>query len=160
MSNMPSHATSSVNQVASAYSGNPQALQQRTQPQNGVTPELIDLLALQKLQAEKANAARQLALANNQQMPTVADGLEQSAMQSARSEIAQKLGLPDLLKQGQNVAQAGPQGQPQGAPQGQPQMPPQGPTVNAAQGGLMRIPSNLPQSYAGGGIIAFAGSDD
>ena len=155
MSNMPSHATSSVNQVASAYSGNPQALQQRTQPQNGVTPELIDLLALQKLQAEKANAARQLALANNQQMPTVADGLEQSAMQSARSEIAQKLGLPDLLKQGQNVAQAGPQGQPQGAPQGQPQMPPQGPTVQAARGGLMRIPSNLPQNYAGGGIIAF-----
>ena len=155
MSNMPSHATSSVNQVASAYSGNPQALQQRTQPQNGVTPELIDLLALQKLQAEKANAARQLAMANNQQMPTVAEGLEQNAMQSARSEIAQKLGLPALMNQGQNVAQA-----PQGAPQGQPQMPPQGPTVNAAQGGLMRIPSNLPQNYAGGGIIAFAGSDD
>lgn len=157
--NFPSHATSSVNQVANAYSGNPQALQQRTQ--NGVTPELIDLLALQKVKAEKDAAARQMAMANNQQMPTVAEGLEQSAMQSARSEIAQKLGLPSLLNQGQNIAQ--PQGAPQGAPgmpmqappQGAQGMPPQGPVVRAAAGGLMRIPSNLPQSYAGGGIIAF-----
>jgi hypothetical protein len=127
-----------------------------------VTPELIDLLALQKVKAEKDAAARQMAMANNQQMPTVAEGLEQSAMQSARSEIAQKLGLPSLLNQGQNIAQ--PQGAPQGAPgmpmqappQGAQGMPPQGPVVRAAAGGLMRIPSNLPQSYAGGGIIAFA----
>ena len=153
----PSHANSSVNQVANAYSGNPQALQQRTQPQNGVTPELIDLLALQKVKAEKDAAARQMAMANNQQMPTVAEGLEQSAMQSARSEIAQKLGLPSLLNQGQNISQ--PQGAPgmppQAPPQGAQGMPPQGPVVRAAAGGLMRIPSNLPQSYAGGGIIAF-----
>ena len=156
--NYPSHANSSVDQVANAYMGNPQALQQRTQPQNGVTPELIDLLALQKLQADKDAAARQMALQNGQTPPTVAQGLEQSAMQSSRQEIAQKLGLPGLMHQGQNVPQA-PGGQP---PQGAPQAPaPQGPQPMQAmaQGGLARLPSNLPQNYAGGGIIAFAGPD-
>ena len=156
--NYPSHANSSVGQVANAYMGNPQALQQRTQPQNGVTPELIDLLALQKLQADKDAAARQMALQSGQTPPTVAQGLEQSAMQSARQEIAQKLGLPGLMNQGQNVPQA-PGGQP---PQGAPQAPaPQGPQPmqRMAQGGLARIPSNLPRNYAGGGIIAFAGAN-
>ena len=157
--NYPSHATSSVNQVASAYMGNPQALQQRTQPKNGITPELIDLLALQKLQADKDAAARQMALQSGQTPPTVAQGLEQSAMQSSRQEIAQKLGLPGLMHQGQNVPQA-PGGQP---PQGAPQAPaPQGPQPMQAmaQGGLARIPSNLPRNYAGGGIIAFNGEDE
>lgn len=155
--NYPSHASSSVGQVANAYMGNPQALQQRTQPQNGVTPELIDLLALQKLQADKAAAARQMAMQSGQEPPTVAQGLEQSAMQSSRQEIAQKLGLPGLMNQGQNVPQA--QGsQPQGAPQAPQAQGPQ-PMQRMAAGGLARLPSNLPQNYAGGGIIAFAGPD-
>ena len=155
--NYPSHANSSVGQVANAYMGNPQALQQRTQPQNGVTPELIDLLALQKLQADKDAAARQMALQSGQTPPTVAQGLEQSAMQSARQEIAQKLGLPGLMNQGQNVPQA-PGAQPQGAPQAPQAQGPQ-PMQRMAAGGLARLPSNLPQNYAGGGIIAFGEQD-
>src|ERR1035437_6581129 len=143
--NFPSHATSSVNQVAEMYSGNPQALQQRTQPQNGVTPELIDLLALQKVQAEKKAAADQLSMQQGQAQPTVAQDMHTQAIQSARQEIMQKLGLPGFANQGQNVPQG--TGTPQQAgPTPAPAAPPQG---------LPGIPSNLPEGYAGGGIVSF-----
>lgn len=158
----PSHAGSSVNEVANAYMGNPQALQQRVQQGNGITPELVDMLAQQLLNSKLEAAKNEMAISNGQNQPTVKQMQQDSAMQSARQEIAQKLGLPGLMNQGQAVpqpagGQQGPQGAPQGGPPQSPQQPQQAPTVNAAQGGLMRIPSNLPASYAGGGIIAFDG---
>jgi len=135
---MPSHADSSVNQVARAYQGNPQALEQRTQATNGMTPELIDLLAYQKLQADKKQAANQMALSAGQQ-PTVAQGMKDEAMSSAREEVTKSMGLPGLMQSAQGAPQ------PQGA---QPQQPPQGAGLPGAQ-------SNLPQQYQSGGIVAF-----
>ena len=101
------------------------------QNQAAITPQLLDLLALQKVEADKKAAAQQLALTSGQAQPTVAQGLQQRAMQSARQEIAQKMGLAGL-------AQA---------------QPPAGPMP---QQGLAGAQSNLPDTYQGGGIIAFA----
>ena len=103
----------------------------------GVTPQLLDLLAMQKVDADKKAAAQALAMSAGQSnMPTVAQGIEQQALNSARGEIAQKLGLAGLAQQ---QAPRGPA----------PQMPP--------QQGLEGAPSPLPQSYQEGGIVAFAG---
>ena len=121
---------------ALAYSGKLPVQQNPT----GVTPQLLDLLALQKVDADKKAAAQALAMSAGQSnMPTVAQGIEQQALNSARGEIAQKLGLAGLAQQQ--------------APQGPaPQMPP--------QQGLEGAPSPLPQSYQEGGIVAFAGTTD
>jgi hypothetical protein len=100
------------------------------QNQAAITPQLLDLLALQKVEADKKAAAQQLAMASGQPQPTVAQGLQQRAMQSARQEVAQKMGLAGL-------AQA---------------QPPAGPMPQ----GLGGAQSNLPAEYQGGGIIAFA----
>lgn len=102
------------------------------QNQAAITPQLLDLLALQKVEADKKAAAQQLAMASGQAQPTVAQGLQQRAMQSARQEITQKMGLAGLEQSG---PPAGPMPQPQG---------------------LMGAPTNLPTQYRGGGIIAFA----
>lgn len=104
----------------------------------GVTAQLVDLLAMQKVEEDKKAAARALAIAAGQaNMPTVAQSMEQQALNSARGEIAQKLGLAGLAQQQ--------------APQGPaPQMPP--------QQGLEGAPSPLPESYQEGGIVAFAGT--
>jgi len=107
---------------ALAYSGKLPA------QQAAITPQLLDLLAMQKVKSDKDAAARQLAMVSGQALPTVAKGLEQDAMNSARQEIAQKMGLAGLLQ-----SPAGPQPQ-----------------------GLMGAPTNLPTQYQGGGIIAFA----
>jgi hypothetical protein len=95
-----------------------------------ITPQLLDLLALQKVEADKRAAAQQLAMSSGQAQPTVAQGLQQRAMNSARQEITQQMGLAGL-------AQA---------------QPPAGPMPQ----GLAGAPTNLPTEYRGGGIIAFA----
>ncbi|MEN6402353.1 MAG: hypothetical protein ABFD94_10455 [Armatimonadia bacterium] len=147
---LPSHANSSVADVASAYRGNPAALQQRV----GMTQELVDLLALQKLKAEKEAAARQMQMGQPAQgMPTVAQGLQQEAMQNARQEVQEQLGLKSALAGRQQLAQqqlmaqmsAGPTPVPEGTPQPQRQ-----PTA----GGL--------GAFAHGGVVTFAdgGSTD
>lgn len=95
-----------------------------------ITPQLLDLLALQKVEADKKAAAQQLAMSSGQAQPTVAQGLQQRAMNSARQEVAQKMGLAGLSQE----------------------QPPAGPMPQ----GLMGAPTNLPTEYQGGGIIAFA----
>lgn len=142
---------------AQAYTG-----QLPAQKYPGVTPELLDLLAMQKVAADKKAAADQLAAQSGQAQPTVAQGMEQQAMHSARQEIQQKLGLPGLANQGQNAPQApgaqpAPGGQPPAAQQQMAQA--QAPMQRMAAGGLVAIPSNLPAGYAGGGIVSFAGPD-
>jgi len=98
--------------------------------QAAITPQLLDLLAMQKVKSDKEAAARQLAMASGQVPPTVAKGLEQDAMNSARQEVAQKIGLAGLAQSGS----------------------PAGPMPK----GLLGAPTNLPTEYRGGGIIAFA----
>jgi hypothetical protein len=112
-----------------------QAQHAQNQINNGIPPELFNLLALQKLQADKSAAQRQLAAASGQQ-PTVAHSMEAEATQNARQEVAQQMGLPGIL-QGQQAPQV-----------------PQGQQMAQAQG-LAGPKSNLPTAYAGGGIIAF-----
>lgn len=117
---------------ALAYSGKLPVQQNPT----GVTPQLLDLLAMQKVDADKKAAAQALAMSSGQaNMPTVAQGIEQQALNSARGEIAQKLGLAGLAQQ-----QA-----------------PQGPAPQQAPAqGIAGAPSSLPESYQEGGIVAFA----
>jgi len=132
---------------AMAYSG-----KLPEQKNAGITPDLIDLLAMQKVQDDKQAAASQMALAAGQPMPTIAETLKQKALASAKQEIAQKLGLPALAQQ------QAPQGQaampPQAAPQQAPAAPQQAPQ------GVAAVPSNLPQSYAHGGILHYVGGGE
>jgi hypothetical protein len=121
---------------ALAYSGRLPEQQNKT----GITPQLLDLLAIQKVDADKAAAAQKLALAAGQPQPTVAQQLQQKAMQSARQEVMQKMGLAGL----------------------QQAQPPQGPMPQqmAEPQGLPGAPSNLPENYRQGGIIAFGSGGD
>lgn len=132
----------------------------------GVTPPLKYMMAMEDV----AEAQRQLGIARDamqpQNMPTVMAQLQQQvdpqdAPQNdmpGRAEMLAKAQGLGALNQGQRIPGA-PQGQP---PQGVPQMAqaqgPQ-PMQRMAAGGLARLPSNLPQEYAGGGIIAFGEQD-
>jgi len=136
---------------AMAYSG-----KLPEQQQSGITPDLIDLLAMQKVEDDKKAAASQMALAAGQPMPTIAESLKQKALESAKQEIAQKLGLPAALAQ-----QQAPQGQAAMPPQAQasqaappPQQPPQAPQ------GVAAVQSNLPKSYSHGGILHYVGGGE
>ncbi len=127
--------------------------------QNGLPPQLLQMIteaiAAETVQKATQAAQGQVAQAMGGPQPTVADSvkakLQQAGLEAAQQKLAmgsnghaemqQKAqGLAAIANQGQNVPQA------QGAPQG---------PVQASKGGLMRLPSNLPSSYAGGGIVAF-----
>jgi hypothetical protein len=143
----------SVNQITSAYMGNPGALQAKVQQEQrgnpGLPADLRDLLALQDIQTQKDAYARQMAMTPPQ--PTVADQLIQAVKQPLPQPGQQ--GMPQM-PQGmpqQGMPQGMPQGLPQGLPQGMaPSMPP------AQQPGLQQLPSNIGQHMSGGGIVAFA----
>jgi len=143
----------SVNQITSAYMGNPGALQAKVQQEQrgnpGLPADLRDLLALQDIQTQKDAYARQMAMTPPQ--PTVADQLIQAVKQPLPQPGQQ--GMPQMP---QGMPQQGmPQGLPQGLPQGMaPSMPP------AQQPGLQQLPSNIGQHLYGGGIVAFEGGGD
>jgi hypothetical protein len=87
------------------------------------------------------------------------DRIAKEDMQPPTSTVAQDtLGIPAVAQQ------MPPQMPPQGAPAGPPQMPPQGapaaPPMMAASGGLTNLPADNVGSYAGGGIVAFAGGSE
>ena len=145
---------------AAAYRG--QLPEQRGQ--NAVNPQLKNLFAIQAAMDAKKHADEQLAAALGQQtqsQPTVAQGLQQAAQQALKPEAqsprdvaTQNMGLPGLMQGGQQPPQGQPpQGQP---PQGQPPQAGMGqPPQQMASGGLADARSNLPSSYAGGGIVSF-----
>jgi hypothetical protein len=150
----PSHTNSSVNQVANAYMGNPQALKQRTQPQMGVTPELVDLLAMQKIESDKKAAVTAMQLKSGQGTPTVARGLKDQVEKSAKEDVAQKLGLMGLMagraQAGQKAQMTQQAMQPGPAPEGILQPEPQ-----PEEGeGIASLPSNIGE-FQTGGIVAF-----
>ena len=112
-----------------AYRGNPQALQQRYQ----MSQQLLDLLALQKLKAEKDAVARQMQAQMQQQPGTVAQQMEQEMLGRTKQEVAQQVGgvmQQKARQQQQNMARM-------------------------AQSGIGAL---APQTarMAGGGIVAFA----
>lgn len=138
----------SVNQIASAYRGNPAPLQQRVQrdkqANQGLPSDLKELLALQILTEERDSAGRQQAIQQLQQQtqqPTVAQSLQQRAQQAiqARSvqDQRQQQGIQGLMQR--SASAAVPAGTPQ--PDRQPQ-------------GLDELPSNMGE-FAAGGIVAF-----
>lgn len=142
----------------------PTQMLQARQPMSNppaIPDDLIKLLAQLKVKQETDAQARNIAMQADQKPPTVAEKLNGELEGNARQEIAQKLGLPGLLAQGQTPPAQG-QGQPpmgaNGAQPMQPPGPPMPPTQGMAAGGLARLNSKLPTRYAGGGIIAFDGT--
>lgn len=154
----------SVNDLASVFKGNPGPLQARVnQDQQGQKPgtlpaDLRDLLALQIVTNEQDAAKRSSAMQQLQQMqpqgqqgepPTIAQSLQEQAKQKLQSQMVQQMqqqqGLQGLMQQlppGPVPAQTP---QPQEQPEAQ---------------GIDSLQSNMGESYAGGGIIAFSGEDD
>jgi hypothetical protein len=142
-----------IDKKVGALTGNPQAMQQlqqkqKTQQGKGVTPDLLDALALQKVMSDKALAKQQLALSQQQDAGTVVEQMEQKLVGMNKEELtAQTAGIlgERNKKRQQQVSSGKPpqqQGQrpplqmAQGAPQGLPAAP-RPPTQFAAQGGII-----------------------
>ena len=145
--------------IASLYRGNPGKLDARIKEEQqgkpGMPPDLAKLMALSINVNEMDAVKRQQALAALQGMqqqaptgkpPTVAESLQQQAMQKARQlavqQQQQQKGLQALMGQA--------------APAQAPERPPQ----PERQGSIEELQSNLGQEYASGGIIAFAEPTD
>ena len=77
-----------VEQRMDAYRGDPQKLQQRY----GQNKELLDLLALQKLTAEKKQVAADMQLKAQQNPNTIAQQREQEALELTKQEMGGTLG--------------------------------------------------------------------
>jgi hypothetical protein len=122
-----------IDQKVDTYRNKPEALAQMYQ-QN---PQLVDLLALQKLKAEKEAAMRDMQLKAQVPAATIKDQREQEVMGMMRNEVAQQL-APGLQAMAQQSQAAAPQG-----------------------GGISALPAPNMQSVgmAGGGIVAFAKGD-
>jgi hypothetical protein len=131
---------SQIERTKDAYAGNIQGLQKRA----NVSKELIDLLAMQDLQADLQAARRNQIMQMQGNPATVKDQLQQGLMAEYRQKTARDMGM--MPSEGQAIARAQ-QAMPQGMPQQQ-----------MAQG----IPSQMgPVKLAGGGIVAFnEGSKD
>ena len=132
----------SVGQVTDAYRNNPGALQERY----GVTKQLVDLMALQRINAEQQAIANQMEMdlgAQANKDGKISDQVALQAFDNTSNNIAQMAGLGGIL----NARSA--QG---GAPQAG------GPPP---QGGLNQLPAPNMQQMSGGGIVSFArGTED
>jgi len=156
----------SVNQITSAYMGNPGALQAKVQQEQkgnpGIPADLRDLLALQDIQQQQAAYQRQQAM-NQQSPPTVAEQLMQALQQPTQQGAPQ--GAPQGASQG---APQMPQGMPQAAPPSMPPSAPQGIAQGMSQDvpqpeqrpGIQQLQSNIGQHMSGGGIVAFAEGEE
>lgn len=129
----------SVNQIASAYQGNPAPLARKVdqdkKQNNGIPQDLRQLLALNDITQGRNAMGIQQALQIPTNMPTVAQDLQERARQAlqarqmqAMQEMQRKNGQPNMV--------------PMGTPR--PPMQPQG---------LDTLESNVGEEYAEGGII-------
>jgi len=129
----------SVNQIASAYKGNPAPLAQkvdRDKKQNGGIPQdLRQLLALNDITQGRQNMGIQQALQIPTNMPTVAEDVQERARQAMQAR---------MMQQAQEMQRKN--GMPNMVPPGTPRPPMQ------AQG-LDSLESNVGEEYAHGGII-------
>ena len=168
-----------VEQRMDTYRGNPTQLQKRY----GQSKELLDLLALQKLTAEKKEVAAAMQLEQAQQPGTIAEQRETEALELIKQEQAGTLGelqarTSATLGQKQKMQGRGMQKIAQGAgrpPQqaggiagltrGQPARPPMPPQGGPQAAGLpnarmMQAARGGPvRRMAGGGIVGFANGD-
>lgn len=129
-----------INQLVDTYKGNPQPLAnqvrkaQQGQPPGEIPADLEEALALQEIAKLRQGAQNQQAMQAGGAQPSVVEKLRQ------------------MLGGMQQQAQMAPPAQGAPAPQGQP--------VMAARGGSIdQLMSNLGRHYAGGGIIAFDGTN-
>jgi len=129
----------SVNQIASAYQGNPAPLARKVdqdKKQNGGIPQdLRQLLALNDITQGRQNMGIQQALQIPTNMPTVAQDLQERARQALQARQMQA--MQEMQRKN---------GQPNMVPPGTPRPPMQ------AQG-LDMLESNVGEEYAHGGII-------
>ena len=147
-----------IDKKVGALTGNPQAMQQlqqkqKTQQGKGVTPDLLDALALQKVMSDKALAKQQLALSQQQDAGTVVEQMEQKLVGMNKEELtAQTAGiLGERNKKRQQQVSAGKPPQQQG----------QRPPMQMAQGAPQGLPAapRPPMQMAQGGIIGYAAGE-
>jgi hypothetical protein len=134
----------SVNQIASTYKGNPEPLAQKVEQdkkQNGgvIPRDLRQLMASYDLAQGKQHAGIQAALNAPPNMPTVAEDVQAKAQQALQARMVQeaqrqmaKDGRPGII--------------PMGVPQPRPQ---------PEERGIDSLTSNIGESYAMGGVVAF-----
>ena len=131
----------SVNQIASAYKGNPAPLAQKVdqdKKQNGGIPnDLRQLMALNDIVQGKKSAGIDQALKTPANIPTVAQNTQQLAQQALQSRMLEQVREQQRLQQKPPTL---PLGTPQ--PKEQPQ-------------GIDSLTSNVGESYAHGGVVAF-----
>jgi hypothetical protein len=131
----------SVNQISSAYLGNPQPLAQKVekdkQQNGGIPQDLRQLLALNDITQGRNAAGIQQALQAPANMPTVAQSLQERARQAIQAQMMQQI-------------------QQQQAKEGQPiTVPPNAPRPPMQAQGIDELQSNVGAEYAHGGIIGF-----
>ena len=137
----------SVNQIASAYQGNPAPLAQRVdqdrKQHGGIPQDLRQLMALNDITEGRGAVANQQALNVPTNMPTIAQSLQERARQALQARMTQ-----------QQQEQQRKDGMPMTVPPNVPR-PPMQPEAQ----GLDALRSNVGQGYADGGIIRFATPD-
>lgn len=137
----------SVNQIASAYQGNPAPLAQRVdqdrKQHGGIPQDLRQLMALNDITEGRGAVANQQALNVPTNMPTIAQSLQERARQALQARMTQ-----------QQQEQQRKDGMPMTVPPNVPR-PPMQPQAQ----GLDALQSNVGQGYANGGIIRFADPD-
>ena len=155
------------------YRGNPKALQKAY----GIGKQTIDLLALQKLNTERKQAAAAMQATQQQQPGTIAEQREAEALELIKGEMNGTLGeltgrtagtLNQKQKQQQQNMQrmakgasgppAGIAGLPglSGRPQARPAMPPQAQGLAGARMAQAATQPGGPRRMAQGGIVGFA----
>ena len=131
----------SVNQITSAYQGNPAPLARKVdqdkKQNNGIPQDLRQLLALNDLTQGRNAMGIQQALQIPTNMPTVAQDLQERARQALQARQMQA--MQEMQRKN---------GQPNMVPPGTPRPPMQ------AQG-LDSLETNVGEGYAEGGIIGF-----
>ena len=171
-----------VEQRMDAYRGNPQQLKKRS----AISKDLIDLLAMQKIEKEKQAVAADMQLKMQQQPGTIAEQLEKRLLDSTKQEMSGTLGqlaanTKGTLDQKQSLQNKNMNKMAQNASKPQPgtgaglaglmgggARPPARPPVRPSQGGgvegmLMARnaarrggPQSGPVRMAQGGIVSFA----
>jgi hypothetical protein len=144
----------SVNQIASAYTGRMPALQEQVnkdrQANNGIPSDLRKMMALQDLLSDGQHMGIDQALKSPQNPPTVSQSLQDRARQILGTKMAQAQ-QGNAIAQKQQEAMVN-QGRPGPVPAGIAQ-PPRQPE------GIDQLESNVGESYANGGIVAFTTGD-
>jgi hypothetical protein len=144
----------SVNQITSAYTGRMPALQEQVerdkQANNGIPSDLRKLLALQDLTSDQQHMGIDQALQAPQNPPTVSQSLQDRAKQILQARMSQAQQNNAIAQQQQQGMIN--QGRPGPVPAGiaQPERQPEG---------IDQLESNVGDSYARGGIVAFSGED-